>query len=356
MVQVQGPPATTADIDAPWLTIALQGQFPGVEVGGVELVHTAQVTNAHARIAVTYRSDIAGPSLMFCKLLPNNERRSAIAATMMGPKEVRFYRELAPRLQLRVPQFYAGIHDPSDDSFALFLEDLTATGCEISDGTRGVTSEEALGALEDLAHLHVRFEDPAVRAVEAGWVNEPVFGSTYGSVMLQYALDNHRDRISDEFATISNLYIEDGARLHSLWTKGPKTVIHGDPHIGNVFFDNGRVGFLDWGIINVNTPMRDVSYFLTMAMDSEQRRLHQEMLLRHYLDVRRSLGGVDISFNDAWMAHRIHGAYCVVASCQVVTFPEDATQQRKIHADAFLQRAEAAIEDLDSFAAVQAAI
>jgi hypothetical protein len=349
------PPIAATDIDARWLSEALQERHPGADVERVEVVHAAEVTNSHARLAVTYRNDAGAPPSMFCKLLPRDERRTSIAATLMGPKEVRFYRDLAPSLPLRVPELHVGIHDATDDSFVLLLEDLTASGCEVSDGTRGVRTSEASSVLEDLAHLHARFENPERRAAEAPWVTERGFGSTYGSLMLQYGLDNHRDRLSDSFAAISGVYIDSGEALHELWTAGPKTIIHGDPHIGNVFFDAGEVGFLDWGIINVNTPMRDVSYFMNMAMDIDDRRADQESLLRHYLDVRRSLGAIPITWDEAWSEHRIHGSYCVVASCQVVMFPEDATPQRRIHADAFLQRAEAAIEDLDSLAAIREA-
>jgi hypothetical protein len=95
---------------------------------------------------------------------------------------------------------------------------------------------------------------------------------------------------------------------------------------------------------------------LTMAMDIAERRTHQHDLLRHYLSVRRALGATDISYDDAWQAHRVHAAYCVPASCQVVTFPEGMSERRRIFSDAFLARAEAAIDDLDAVAAVRAAI
>ena len=45
--------------------------------------------------------------------------------------------------------------------------------------------------------------------------------------------------------------------------------------------------------------------------------------------------------------HRIQAAYNVPASCQVVTFPEDATERRKRFANAFLTRAQASLEDLE---------
>jgi len=120
-------------------------------------------------------------------------------------------------------------------------------------------------------------------------------------------------------------------------------------------FHGGRTGFLDWGVINVTTPLRDASYFVNMAMQVEDRRTHEEDLLRHYLDARRALGGEPIGWDEAWQAHRLHALYCVVAACSIVTFPTDAPERRRIFADAFLARVEAAIEDLESLDALGAA-
>ncbi len=348
-------PVRPDDITPAWLTAALQERHPGARVASVEVIFTAEVTNAHARLAVGYDEPAGAPPTLFCKLLPLDERRASIAATRMGPREVRFYRDLAPQLALRVPGVHVGLLDEADDSFVLLMEDLEANGCRVSDGTWGVDTDAAAEALEGLAEVHARYEDPARRSAEVPWIPEPQFGSTYGSVMLQFGLDNHRERLSDTFAAIANLYINQGRALFDLWTDGPKTVIHGDTHIGNVFFDGPKVGFLDWGIINVNTPMREVSYFLNMAMDIEARRRDDVRLIRHYLDVRRALGASTITFDDAWTAHRIHAAYCVPASCQVVTFPEGMSERRRIFSDAFLARAEAAIADLDAVGAVRQA-
>ena len=152
---------------------------------------------------------------------------------------------------------------------------------------------------------------------------------------------------------MARTYIDHRDALHELWKEGPSTVLHGDTHIGNLFDDAGRIGFLDWGLVVVSTPMRDVSYFLNMALSIEDRRSHDESLIRHYLDVRQALGGSKIDFDSAWRAHRIHAGYLAPASCQIVTFPEDATPKRKRFAAAFLARAEAAIEDLEARQAIR---
>ena len=76
-------------------------------------------------------------------------------------------------------------------------------------------------------------------------------------------------------------------------------------------------------------------------------------MLRHYLDARAARGGLAISFEDAWRDHRLQTAYAVPACCQIVTFPEDASERRRIFAAAFLARDEAALADLEVRAALR---
>jgi hypothetical protein len=350
-------PAGPSDISPAWLEHALAPRYPGVRVGAVEVVEVRQVTNTHAFLRLDYEEAHGAPDRMFCKMLPLDPgRRTVLAASQMGPKEVHFYSRLAPDLALRVPDVYVARHDPADDSFVLLMEDLGGSGCRVSDGTWGITPDSAATALEDLAALHVRFEDPQRRLAEVPWAPRAEDVPPYGMAPLQFGLDHHRDRLSDTFAQVAETYIADPARLKRVWANGPgpPTLVHGDTHIGNLFDDGGRTGFFDWGVINVTTPLRDASYFITMALQSEDRRANEHDLLRQYLGAREALGGEPIGWDEAWEAHRLHALYCVVAACQIVTFPADAPPARQVFANAFLARAEAAISDLDSLGALGA--
>lgn len=354
-------PRVASDITAEWLTTALQARHPGARVAGVEVVGNDEVTNQHVRLRVTYDEPAGAPERLFGKLLPlDPSRRESIALTRMGPREARFYAELAPRLALRVPEVHVAAVGADDREFVVLLEDLDDSGCRVSDGTWGIAPDGAAQALEDLAALHVRYEDPDRRAAEAGWVPPYSAGGAYAVDRLQFALDHHRDRISDQFATVSELYIAHRLAVHDLWTGPDVTVVHGDTHIGNLFVDpaggTDRVGFYDWGVIHLDQPLRDVSYLLQMAMQPDDRRSHEQHLMRHYLAARTALGGRAISFDDAWSQHRLRAAYTVVASCQVVTFPDDISPQREVFANAFLARAEAAVQDLDAVEALTTAL
>ena len=346
-------PTTPEAVDADWLTHAMTDRHPGVRVAAVHVTAVRQVTNTHVGLRVEYDEAAGAPEHLFCKMPPlDPQRRALIARTGMGPREARVYAELAPFLGFRVPHVAVALHDDADNSFVLVMEDLVQSGCTVSDGTVGIAPDSAARALEDLAELHARFEDPARRA-EVPWIRGTSPDTSYGAVLLRQGLDHHRDRLSDSFAAIAELYIDRPAKLQEVWQRGPSTVLHGDPHIGNLFDDHGRTGFLDWGVVKVGAPIRDAGYFLMMAMSIEDRRAHERDLLRHYLEARHALGAVEISFDEAWLAYRLHAAYTVPACCQIVTFPEDATEARRVFAEAFLARTEAALDDLDALSAVR---
>jgi hypothetical protein len=337
------------DLDPATVTQLLDERYPGVRVVDVELVERHELTNSHARLRLAYEAPVGAPEVVFAKLPPSEpERRRTINATGMGRKEALFYGTLASSLALRTPVVHAAAH-ADDGGFALLLEDLPTSGCTTPDGTVGVSPDAAAVALEELAAMHSRYESPDARP---SWVEPAGPGSNYAVDMLRFGIEHHRDRLRDAFVAVAERYCERRLDLQRLWHAGRQTVVHGDPHLGNVFDDHGRVGFLDWGIIMVSTPMRDVSYFLTMAMDVEARRAHERDLLAHYVDVRAKFGGSPMDLDDVWLQHRIQSAYTVPASCQVVLFPPDATEQRRIFSEAFLARSMAAVEDLEALDAL----
>jgi hypothetical protein len=315
-------PATPSDVTPGWLTEALQTRFAGAAVESVEVLEVRHGTNANALLRLEYREPVDLPATLFLKLPPLDEaRRSAVNLTGMGRREALFYCTLADRVPMRVPAPYVSQYDDASGAFVLLLEDLDASGCAIPDPLAGISFEHAASAMRDYAELHVRYEDVERREAEANWVAVNARGSDYGAKLLQIGLDRHRDKLTDAFAELAGLYIERQSGMEDAWALGSQTLLHGDGHIGNLFEDGERPGFLDWGLIHLGNPMRDVSYFIVMTLSPENRRAHERRLIELYLEARNEAGGVDLTFEDAWTAHRIHASYTVPASCQIVTFP-----------------------------------
>ena len=344
-------PVDASDLTPEWLSGVL-----GAEVVDVTILDRAVATNQRVRIGLTYAATTAGPTSLFVKLPPlDSAHGEMIGASAMGEREARFYADVAPSVDLRVPRaYYAATADGG--GFALLLEDLAADGCAFSDGAWGVTADAAAGALEDLARFHARFEDPAERSAVAPWLASRRPPPTdIVAQLLRTILDEHGDALTPAYVAAGKLYVDHHARLDKLWDAGPQTYIHGDTHIGNVFLDRGRVGFVDWGLSRVSTPLRDVSYFLTMTVDPEERRRSERDLLRLYLDALRTAGGADIAFDEAWSVHRLQAGYTVVATF-LAFMPSYATADAQALGAALRTRSELALDDLQVVDAIRAAI
>ena len=346
-----GLPADASGLSPSWLSEAL-----GAEVSGVEVLEHTSATNQRIRIGVSLAVPGSGPASIFVKLPPADPaHREMISASGMGRREAQFYDDVAASVALRVPRgYYAGFGDSGD--FVLLLEDLAASGCDFSDGSWGVGADAAARALEELARFHARFQDPAGRVAQAPWLADPVVRRTEATALrLRSVLDQHGDALTAEYRAVGELYVEHHRRLDELWNAGPQTYIHGDPHIGNVFLDGGRVGFIDWGLSRVSTPLRDVSYFLTMSVDPDDRRRTERDLVQLYLDALRGAGGAEISFDEAWGAHRVQAGYTVIATF-LAFMPSYATGDGRGLGAALRRRAELALEDLETVEAVRASL
>lgn len=74
--------------------------------------------------------------------------------------------------------------------------------------------------------------------------------SDYTKPLLRHVVDENADVLSEAYIGVAEMYLADSEAMTALWADGPQ-----------------NVGFLDWGLLTVSTPMRDVSYFITAVVD-----------------------------------------------------------------------------------------
>jgi aminoglycoside/choline kinase family phosphotransferase len=134
--------------------------------------------------------------------------------------------------------------------------------------------------------------------------------------------------------------------LWALAPAGPQTFIHGDPHVGNYFFEkDGAPGAADWQAYVAGPALHDVSYFLCGALEVEDRRRHETDLLRLYLAELATAGVIrPPSFDEAWRLHRcfaLHGLSRVAALADQGPDVTDVYAERYGIACADLQTAQA---------------
>jgi hypothetical protein len=123
-------------------------------------------------------------------------------------------------------------------------------------------------------------------------------------------------------------------------TEGVPCLAHADAHIGNTYVDaKGHPRFIDWQGACIAPAIDDVSYFVTGALTVEDRRAHEQSLLRYYLDRLVAEGGPKLGFDDAWLDYRRHTVHGFL---WVLTPPE---MQAPVRVRAMGDRYVAALED-----------
>ncbi len=130
------------------------------------------------------------------------------------------------------------------------------------------------------------------------------------------AVDTLGDRLPDEFHRLADIYLSRHEDITVLWNSGPRTFVHGDPHMGNLFVDTaagGRTGFLDWAVIGRSPGLRDVAYVLCNSIPAEVRARDERQLLDRYCALLAA-EGIDLDAATAWDQYRLFAVYSWVSA------------------------------------------
>jgi Phosphotransferase enzyme family len=354
-------PGDVGQVTPAWLTRALQPIAEGVVVSRVDADGFGSGTTARARLALSYegpgrRADL--PDTLFLKLAPRDlPSRLFVSLFGLGRSEVAFYRSAREGLPVRAPQVYFAAAAPRGARFALLLEDLGASGCRFADVTAPSDPERAGAVMRALARLHAAFwESPRLTgdlaALRRASPGDSLFrlGRILCDLSLRPALRRFGELVPEELQRSAGFIAEHRLVLESLWARPPLTLIHGDAHLGNLFFDGPEVGFLDWQVAQPGQGLRDVTYFLTNSLSVETRRAHGEELIRVYLAALAEAGAPPVPFSLAWEQHRLHALYTWIAC--IVTAAAATLQQESV-VRAGLERSSAAVLELDSLGALR---
>jgi aminoglycoside/choline kinase family phosphotransferase len=224
--------------------------------------------------------------------------------------EVRFYRDVARTVDIRIPACHFGDIDLATGEFVLVLEDLTP--CVQGDQLAGCTVDQALLAMEELARLHApRWNDRALADVE--WLNRNAtdeslaFSEAFLPQLLPGFLSRYADRLAPSEVRIAERLLG-GIGRFLRDRPGPRAVQHGDYRLDNMLFGTTAGGYplavVDWQTVVWGPPVFDASYFLGAGLDPDARRAHERPLLRAYHDALRARGVGGYSWDDCWRDYR----------------------------------------------------
>lgn len=311
------------DLTPAWFNQALRG------ILGASTVSAVTTSEAGTgQMSVVLRADLTydspprdAPSSFFVKMAPVEDlvRRTGLA---MGfyEAEVRFYNEIAPTVDVVVPEcHFAGI-DLETGFFTIVMPAVpdTAPGDMLADGT----ADDATLALEQLVALQApRWGDPSLRAIDwlqpTGWLQ---FSKTFPDSLTPF-LDRFGPELTDTEIRFCERVMPHAVTWMLAWTD-LAVLQHGDFRPDNTLFTtdsdgNRSVMLFDWQATRIGPPPLDAAHWIGGSFAVPDRRRHEQALLREY-HARLCTAGVDsYSWDDCWEDYRrtaLFGLYSYVGA------------------------------------------
>lgn len=288
-----------------------------------EPIGTGQVGDS-VRFHLTYDRTDTGPATIAGKF-PAANATSRNTAAMLGlyAKEVRFYREIAPQLDVRVPATYAAEVSEDGSSFILLFEDLAPQ--RGGNQLESCSIEDARHAIVQAAAIHApSWRNPAILGLDWLQPDESASAQVRALYPQAHALfaQRYADVLEPEFMELcAQLAASDAwlARAHE-----PLGLVHGDFRLDNMLFGIGNgaepIAVLDWQTLTIGNPLTDIGYFLGCGIGDVLRLKHETELLDLYCAemTRRS---VPLTRAQIWRDYAIgalHGVSTAVFSAAFV--------------------------------------
>lgn len=337
--------------------------YPGIantelkhkEIQRLELVSVDVGTTTRVRLAVDHNvPDL--PKRWFVKLPSLSLRAKAITALpRLLPTEVRFYNEIAPLVPVNKPSVLSA-NSRFGKGSTFVLTDVSEFGAQPGRAGDALSVEQARLVVEYLAHFHAHFLDKATHDAAFTWLAGPVrkledaLGTALALPLMQRGLHLASDVIPPSLHKPALAYARQRKAIMQFLSHGTPTLVHHDCHPGNLFWQNGQPGFLDWQMVRIGEGIGDVSYFLATALAPDVRRQHEMALLKHYHAVMATKSKVETDFNQLLTRYRAHLAYPFEA--MVVTLAVSGLMQLDSNLE-MIRRAAIAVADHDAFGLIQ---
>ncbi|MGH3554144.1 MAG: phosphotransferase, partial [Mycobacterium sp.] len=282
--QVVGRPG---DLTAAWLTAAIRAG--AVADFTIERIGTGQMSECY-RVQLTYADggpSINAPASVVLKVAATDpvSRQTGVGLGLYG-REVRFYRDIAPRLHGPVAPCYHAAFDAAAGVFDVLLGDVNPA--VVGDEIRGATAAQARLAVTELARLQAPLLGDTTLA-DSGWLHRdaPINQALITQLHAGF-IDRYGGQITPPHRTVCerlvggfDAYLAEEAadsRIHGL--------VHGDYRLDNMLF--GATGadrpltVVDWQTVTWGPAMTDLAYFLGCALPVADRRRHYDALLQAY--------------------------------------------------------------------------
>jgi Ser/Thr protein kinase RdoA (MazF antagonist) len=266
--------------------------------------------------------------------------------------EVKFYEQLRDSLDCETPHVYACVLDDATSRFAVAIDDLSLRSASFPTALSGLSADDVAPLMTTIARLHAAnwgrhdlehqydWLETASRGKSASWW----VGEGNDAVRLELEVPYKREAFEAGGQNVDRLFAAIAA-LQRVNDAEPRTVIHGDTHIGNCYLlPDGGAGLLDWQLMRIANWGNDVAYTVMTALDIEERRKGERDLVRTYLDELRRLDVEAPDWDHAWDLYRRQMVWGIYAWLVTPTAMYDEARL-----DALIRRCVVAANDLESY-------
>jgi Ecdysteroid kinase-like family len=253
----------------------------------VERIGTGQMSECY-RVRLTYADSKPSPdrpeSVVLKVAATDPVSRQTGLALGLYEREVRFYRDIAPRLGGPIAPCYHAAVDTSTGVFDLLLGD--AGPAVVGDEIAGATTEQARLGVVELGRLQGPLLGDTTLA-EAPWLNRE---SPLNQAMITPLYAGFIDRYGDQIAPNHRLVCERLVAAFDGYLAGEagriQGLVHGDYRLDNMLFGTAgadrALTVVDWQTVSWGPALTDLSYFLGCALPTQDRRAEYDALLRAY--------------------------------------------------------------------------
>jgi hypothetical protein len=267
-------------------------------------------------------------------------------------REVRFYEQVAERVEMRVPRAYYRDVIPETGDFVLLLEDM-APAC-VGDQVNGCTPEQARLAIHDLAQFQAGWWTHA-DLEKLDWmpfINDPVNQSAEQSYQQAWPafVEFLGDKLPADSRRVGDRLGSNVIAILNEMSDRPQTIVHGDYRLDNLFFasENGGppLAVVDWQIANRGIGTFDVGYFLSGNIDVKLRSSCEMDFLKLYHDTLLAGGVKGYSWDDCLRDYRSSVLFCLVYVVISIGTIDPANDRGLALMHAWFDRVSNAIRDL----------
>ena len=332
MIVEEDVPFSVGELTAEWLSRGLHssGLLHEGSVEKIELRTLGDQVGFNGEVVIvspTYaalnveESKTAPKSLVL--KIPTASKNRILGQTMgLYEKEIRFYRDLQPIMNIRTPKHYCSALDIADDpdvilerlqgmnrlpiwvirgimalagwivtgnprKYALLIEDLSEY--RMGDQAKGCSDEDVKNVICTMAQMHAQFWDSKELA-EMTWISP--YAVVSRMMQMRY-LQSVGRFVSEEGGNLTqdqrdmlNWLKVNGIALTERFGEESATLLHGDCRLDNICFDDkaNQVVVFDWQTMQAGPGAADLAYFISATLSEEDGEDRVNALIEYYLE------------------------------------------------------------------------